>query len=136
MLFYSKGITGYVGVTDVVTIMIQLMNCNISGERFALVSENLSFESILLTIAKKMQVKKPSIELKPWMTAVVWRLDWLVSFVFKTKRNLSKYSANSLHSTEVISNEKIKNPEISGFKYEFQSIDMVLDVLLSNSKNQ
>lgn len=136
MSFYSKGITGYVGATDVVTIMIQLMNHNISGERFALVSENLSFEEIIFKIAEKMHVKNPSVEVKPWMSTVAWRLDWLFSFVFRTKRNLSKYSAKSLHSTELISNEKIKNPETSGFKYEFQSIDSVLDTLLSNSKNQ
>jgi hypothetical protein len=60
------------------------------------------------------------------MTAIGWRLDWFVSTFFGTKRKLSKYSANSLHSSDYISNKKIKNPEVSGLTFEFQSIDSVI----------
>ena len=76
-------------------------------------NENLSFEEIIFKIADKLNVKKPTFEVKPWMTSIAWRLDWLVSTVFRSKRKITKYGANSLHSKEIISNEKIKNPEIS-----------------------
>jgi nucleoside-diphosphate-sugar epimerase len=128
--FYTKGTTGYVSVFDVVKVMHLLMKSTVSGERFSLIAENLSFEEIIFKIADKLNVKKPTFEVKPWMTSMAWRLDWLVSTVFRTNRNITKYGANSLHSKEIISNEKIKNPEISGLNYEFQSINTVLDEII------
>lgn len=124
--FYTNGTTGYVGVTDVVKIMIQLMDSDISGERFIVIAENVSFKEVIFSIAEKLDAKKPKIEAKPLMTAIGWRLDWFVSTLFRTKRKLSKYSANSLHSSDFISNEKIKNPEVSGLNFEFQSIESVI----------
>lgn len=126
--FYTKGSTGYIGVNDVVKTMVLLMKSDISGERFALVSENISFDKIIFTIADKLKVKKPSFEAKPWMTSFAWRIDAVLSFIFRKKRKISKFSANSLHAQETISNSKIKN----ALNYNFQSIDNVLDEIIKN----
>lgn len=126
--FYSKGSTGYIGINDVVKTMVLLMKSDISGERFALVSENISFDKIIFTIADKLKVKKPSFEAKPWMTSFAWRIDAVLSFIFRKKRKISKFSANSLHAQETISNSKIKN----ALNYNFQSIDNVLDEIIKN----
>lgn len=126
--FYSKGSTGYIGVNDVVKTMVLLMKSDISGERFALISENISFDKIIFTIADKLKVKKPSFEAKPWMTSLAWRIDAVLSFIFRKKRKISKFSANSLHAQETISNSKIKN----ALNYNFQSIDNVLDEIIKN----
>jgi dihydroflavonol-4-reductase len=128
--FYSNGTTGYVGVFDVVKTMQLLMKSSISGERFTLVSENLSFKEVIFKIAEKLNTKEPSFEVKPWMTSFAWRLDWLISTCFRTKRNLSKYSANSLHSKEFITNDKIKN----ALNIKFQSIDSVLNEIIDLDK--
>jgi nucleoside-diphosphate-sugar epimerase len=128
--FYTNGSTAYVGISDVVKIMIQLMKSTIVGERFTVVAENLTFKKVIFSIAENLNAKKPKIEAKTWMTAIGWRLDWFVSIIFRTKRNLSKYSANSLHSSEFISNEKIKN----ALNFEFQSIDSVIKEVVSQQK--
>ena len=132
--FYTNGSTGYVGVTDVVKIMIRLMNSTIVSERFTVVAENLTFKKVIFLIAENLNAKKPKIEAKPWMTAICWRLDLFISTIFRTKRKLSKYSANSLHSSDFISNEKIKNPEVSGLNFEFQSIDSVIKEVCAKHK--
>ena len=132
--FYTNGSTGYVGVTDVVKIMIRLMNSTIVSERFTVVAENLTFKKVIFLIAENLNAKKPKIEAKPWMTAIGWRLDLFISTIFRTKRKLSKYSANSLHSSDFISNEKIKNPEVSGLNFEFQSIDSVIKEVCAKHK--
>lgn len=132
--FYTNGSTGYVGVTDVVKIMIRLMNSTIVSERFTLVAENLTFKKVIFLIAENLNAKKPKIEAKPWMTAIGWRLDLFISTIFRTKRKLSKYSANSLHSSDFISNEKIKNPEVLGLNFEFQSIDSVIKEVCAKHK--
>lgn len=120
--FYTQGISAYVGVWDVVHIMVRLMQSSITGERYTLVSENLSFEKIITQIAHKLGVPIPTYEAKPWLLGILWRIDWLWSILFGTRRRLSKYSAHSLCSTSLISNYKIKN----ALGYEFQSIESVI----------
>lgn len=128
--FYTHGSTGYVGVTDVVKVMILLMQSDSTGERFTVISENLTFKKVIFQIAEKLQVKKPTIEAKPWMLGIAWRLDWLVSTFFRTKRKLSKDGANSLLSAHFISNAKIKN----ALGFEFQSIDSVIAEVIGLGK--
>jgi dihydroflavonol-4-reductase len=130
IFFYTNGSTGYVGVSDVAKIMIQLMKSDSIGERFSVISENLTFKDVIFRIAENLNVKKPTIEAKPWMTSLAWRLDWISSTFFRTKRKLSKYSANSLHSSDFISNEKIKN----ALNYEFQSIDNIVKEVVALQK--
>ena len=120
--FYTNGSTAYVGVTDVVKIMIELMKSDIVGERFTVVSENLTFKEVIFKIAENLKAKRPKIEAKPWMLSIAWRLDWFISTFFRTQRKLSKHSAKALNSADYISNEKIKN----ALNYEFQSIDSVI----------
>ncbi|TBX70674.1 NAD-dependent epimerase/dehydratase family protein [Flavobacterium silvisoli] len=128
--FYTKGTTGYVGVDDLVKIMIQLLRIYESGERYIVVAENLSFQDVIFNIADKVQAKKPTIEAKPWMLSLAWRWDWFCSTFFKTKRRLSKYSALALTSADFISNEKIKRQ----LNYEFQSMDSVIEEVVRLSK--
>jgi len=120
--FYTKGISAYVGAMDVVKIMVLLMQSSINGERYTIISENVSYEKIIAQIAEKFTAKKPTIEAKAWLLGLAWRIDWLLSTLFRAKRKLSKYSAQALCSTTLISNNKIKG----AFQYEFQSIDDVI----------
>lgn len=128
--FYTNGSTAYVGVTDVVKIMIQLMKSDIAGERYIVIAENRSFKNIIFEIAAKLNARKPKMEAKPWFLNILWRLDWLTSMIFRTKRKLSRYTVSSLTSSELISNQKIKN----ALNYEFQDIDSVIAEVISLQK--
>ena len=120
--FYTLGTSGYISVFDVVKSMHQLMKSPIHGERFILISENLTFKEVIYSIAENLNSFKPNWEIKPWMTFIGWRIDWLLSTIFRSKRRLSKYSAISLHSKDFIANDKIKN----ALNFKFQSIDSVI----------
>ena len=124
--FYTNGTSGYISVIDVVTIMHQLMNSDGNGERFVLISENYTYKSILTTIAKKIGARTPTIKAKPWLLNLAWRFDWFASKVFRTKRKLSKHSVQSLQSTELFSNEKIKKQ----LDYSFRDLDNYLNELV------
>lgn len=124
--FYTLGSSAYVSVIDVVKIMQKLMHSEISGERFTVIAENRTYKDIIFTIAEKMGVSKPSIEAKSWLLNLSWRLDGLFSFVFRTKRKLSKQAAQSLQNTDLISNEKVKQQ----LNYAFEPIDSYLDVVI------
>ena len=53
--FYSEGVTGFVGVKDVINCMVKLMESNYKNERFIVVSENKSFKEVLFYIADSNQ---------------------------------------------------------------------------------
>lgn len=63
--FYTRGINGFVDVRDVARIMAGLAESNISGERFLLVSENISYRDLFTMMAQYLETKPPTIEIKP-----------------------------------------------------------------------
>ena len=64
-------------------------------------------------------MKPPTVHVQSWFTEIVWRLDWLYATLFFQKRKMSKAMARSLHSSEVISNEKIATL----LHFKFQDIE-------------
>ena len=117
--FFTKGRTAFVTVNDVVLIASTLMKSQIAGERFVVVSANINFETILKTIAGQSSVLVSAIEIKPWMMEVSWRIDWLMSNILGTKRNVTKSMALSLFATELFSNNKTKQT----LNYQFENIE-------------
>jgi dihydroflavonol-4-reductase len=106
--YYTLGRTGFVAVTDVVKIAIQLMKSEIRNERFTLIAQNIVFREVLNSIADSLKVKKPTIHAKPLLIEIGWRMDWLLAAVFKRKRELTRATAKASFSTQEYSNEKIK----------------------------
>ncbi len=104
--FYTHGVTGYVDVNDVARAMYQLLKSEINGERFILVSENLSYKLLMDYVAAELKVKKPDTYARRWLTSLGWRIDWLLAF-FGKNRKLSRDAARALHSVTKYSNEKI-----------------------------
>jgi nucleoside-diphosphate-sugar epimerase len=116
--FYTTGSAGYVAVTDVVNIMSRLMNSECTGEKYILVAENHNYKEILHYIAGKMGVKKPTLLAGAGLLNLGYRLDWILSTIFQTKRKLSKTSVDSLISPTVFSSNKI----IEELNYSFEDI--------------
>lgn len=125
--FYTKGSTGFVSVNDVVKISEQLMESEISGERFIVVTSNIPFENLLIQLAKALKKSPPSIYAKPWMTTISWKIDWVMATFFLRKRTLSKTVAQSLHTSDFISNDKIKMI----LNYDFQSIETYIPEIVA-----
>ena len=121
--FYTEGVTGFIGVKDVVKAMVLLMNSDINNERFILVSENKSFKDILFAIADGLHKKRPYIKIGEFTSAILWRIDWLLTLITPKEPLLTKNSAKSSHSKSFYSSKKIK--EKTGF--EFELIDNVIN---------
>ncbi|WP_343328312.1 NAD-dependent epimerase/dehydratase family protein [Polaribacter staleyi] len=126
--YYTKGVTGFVGVKDVVEVMIQLMNSSIKNERFILVSENKSFKEILCSIARYFGKKEPTKNIKPWQTGVFWRFSWFLSLITRKEPLLSKYSARSAHSVSKYSSEKVEK----SLSFQFEKIEDVIKRVCNN----
>ncbi len=123
--FYTHGTCGMVTVEDVVNIMLLLMASDISGERYILTSENLSYKEMLDCIADGMRKKRPSVYATKLMASVGWRMDWLLSKLLMRKRMLTRGMARSSYATDKYSNEKI----ITATGYTFAPIKPALEKL-------
>ncbi|EPR73280.1 3-beta hydroxysteroid dehydrogenase/isomerase family protein [Winogradskyella psychrotolerans RS-3] len=123
MPYYTTGVTGYIDVWDVVKAMEQLMHSTIKNEGFILVTENLSFQTFLTKTAKKLEVKPPTKEAKPWLLGIAWRLDWLQHLLFGKRRSLSKQTAKSALSVTNYDASKI----INSLNFEFKPIDKSIE---------
>ena len=105
--FYTKGVTGFIAVPDVVRIAIQLMKNEHSNERFTLIAENIVFQDLLNTIADSLNVKRPYIHAIPMLMNLSYKIDWLISNVFGQKRKLDWATAKASYAKNWYSNEKI-----------------------------
>lgn len=130
--FYTHGTCGIVAVEDVVNVMIRLMASDISGERYIVASDNLSYKEILDAIADGMKKKRPSVYATKLMAAFGWRMDWLISKVLMRKRMLTKGMARSSYATDKYTSEKL-NSELG---YVFTPMKPYLKELAAKYSNQ
>lgn len=113
--FYTKGVTGFIAVPDVVRITIQLMKNEYSNERFTLIAENLIFRDLLNAIADSLNVKRPYIHVNPLLMNLSYKIDWFISNVFGQKRKLDRATAKASYAKNWYSNEKISSTLDTGF---------------------
>ena len=116
---YTEGVGGYVDIFDVIHPMLQLMESNISNERFILVSENLSYKDFFIKVATQLGVNPPTKNTSQFMLSIAWRLDWLRASLRRKRRRLTKHTAKSLLTKSMFSNAKISK----ALTYKFKSID-------------
>lgn len=114
--------TGFVGVEDVVQVMIQLMNSSVRNEQFIVVSENLSFRNILRETARVLGKPEPSKPLKPWMVYLGWISEKFTSPFIRKERKLNRWSATTLFEDTFYSNDKVRER----LDYNFEPISQVI----------
>ncbi len=93
--FYTTGITGYVDVRDVAKAMVLAMQKGLWNKKYILNGENLSHKVVFETIARRLGKKPPTINAKPWMSAIAWRFAWLGSKITGKPSALSRDTARS-----------------------------------------
>lgn len=106
--FYPAGMTGFVDVRDVCSILLKLMQRNYINDRFIVSEGNHTYKELFQLIAESFQSKVPRRELKPFVTDIAWRLEFLRSRLFLRKPMLTKELHQSAHKQVRFSNEKIK----------------------------
>jgi phage portal protein BeeE len=96
-----------------------------------LVSENKSFKDVFFSIADAFEKKRPFKKIKPWQTAVFWRLAMLISRFTGKPPLISKHSAKSAHSISKYSSEKIKK----SLNYSFEPLEETVERVCRNYTN-
>ena len=122
-----SGGTSYVDVRDVAQISIELMEKNIFGERFILVSESAKYEEIGNSIRQKLG-KSPMKLLPNVVLKVGFYLNLLFGWLFSPLKMANKVNVQSVTEFNKISNKKIKEK----LNYEFIPLEESLAFHLEN----
>jgi dihydroflavonol-4-reductase len=108
LLFYTRGINGYVDVRDVADAMINLMNSNISGERYILNAVDLSFSELFNKISDSLHVKRPKYHAGKFLTALAWQAEFVRALLTGHDPIITKTSMRSAHAKQFYSSEKFR----------------------------
>lgn len=104
---YTKGVNGYVDVRDVAQIMVMLMKNSVSGERFILNSENLSYKELFTYIAEGLGTHPPKIYISNLLGGLAWRITKIISFFSGRKPVITKETAQTAMKKYEYSNKKL-----------------------------
>jgi len=119
--YAAPGITGYVGVHDVVRAIIHLMNSEISGERFILSEGDYSYAKVFGMIGDSLGVSRNLKLVTPSLLRKLSRLDAFAGF-FTGKRRITSEHVRAAFGEVHFSSEKIK----SAIGMEFTPMDQVI----------
>jgi dihydroflavonol-4-reductase len=123
MKFFSYGMTGYVGVWDVVRAMTMLMESDRAGERFLVTAENLTYKEVFDRVAEALGKRRPDIEGTRFMTELAWRLDWFKSKLLRLgNHTFTKERVRAARNITRFDNSKI----LKALGMEFEPIDEVI----------
>ena len=105
--FYSTGINGFVDVRDVAKTMIRLMESDITGERFVVSAENLTYKDLFSFIAQYLNKPAPRFEAKQWMGEIAWRIEHIKGLITNSKPLITKETAKTANNTYIYLNKKL-----------------------------
>ncbi|MEJ5302437.1 MAG: NAD-dependent epimerase/dehydratase family protein [Bacteroidales bacterium] len=135
--FYADGVTGYVDVRDVAKAAVIALMSNVSGERFILNGENLSFRDLFFTMADAMSIHKPYIRITRPIAELVWRLAWLGEKISGKPSPITHETARSAFQHYRYSAEKFKKQFDFQFTPIHETIAFTASLFLKeNSRNQ
>lgn len=114
--YYTSGTNAWVDVIDVAKIMHQLMNSNITGERFIVSTGNISYKDVFTSLANAMGRKPPHKKAGRLLSGLVWRLSVLKSWLTGNPSTLTRETARTAQRKAMYDNSKLLNT-LQGFSY-------------------
>ena len=131
--YAMSGSTAYIDVRDVSEIVISLMENNIFGERYILISESKKIVEVANFVRKKLRKSKSKV-LSKGILNFGYALNVLFGWLFPQLRMMSKVNLDTVTSNPIVSNEKIKQKLDYQFIPVFDSIDFHLKNYISDKK--
>lgn len=121
--FYTLGSLNYVDIEDLTEVIFQLINKQVSGERFIVNAGTITYKDFFEKVAPAFGKKPPSILIKPWMTEILWRIEALRSKLSGSSPLITKETAKSARTHFHYENKKVKTK----LNISFTPIDETID---------
>lgn len=134
--WYSDGMTGFVDVRDVAKAMIQLMESDISAQRFIVSAENITYQHLFNMIAKAFGKKMPAKKITPFLAKIVWRLEAIKSKITGKAPLVTKETAATALAKVKFDNSKLTKflPDFSYTPIE-DTISFTCNSFLNKQRN-
>lgn len=133
--FYTKGATGFVDVKDVVQSMVQLMESDISSERFILNGSNQSWQYFLQTVATVLEKPVPNQAASTFLSELYWRFEAIKSLFLRTNPLVTKETTRTAQESFTYSSEKIQQTLGYAFLPLEQSIQRIGQQFLKDQES-
>jgi nucleoside-diphosphate-sugar epimerase len=134
--YYTKGISGFVDVRDVVKAMILLMNEQqfeqVKNQRFILNAGNLSYQDFFNKIADGLNKPRPSNFASDIKLHIAWRMAQAASFFTGKRPVITRDTVSGTNQNNHYSGDKIIRT--TGFQYRSldSSIVDIADIFLKD----
>ena len=125
--YAMSGSSNYVDVRDVANIAIALMERNIFGERFLIISENKKLVEVANLIRQQLGKSQAKV-LPKWILNVGYVFNLLLGWLIPPLRLLNRINIQAVTSHHLLSNNKIKER----LDYQFIPITESIDFHLKN----
>lgn len=134
--YYTKGISGFVDVRDVVKAMIMLMDDQqfelVKNQRFILNAGNMSYQDLFNKIADGLKKPRPNNFASDIKLHIAWRMAKAGSFFTGKRPLITRDTVSGTNQKNHYSGEKIKRT--AGFEYRSldTSITDIADIFLKD----
>ena len=105
--WYTKGVNVFVGVEDVAEATVQLLDSDISQERYILNAENWPFQKLFNTIADNFGKPRPAREATKAMGELAWRMESMKAMLTGSKPLLTRETAKVAQSQTSFDNSAL-----------------------------
>lgn len=131
--WYTDGVTGLVDVLDVANVSIQLMESDITSQRFIISAENIAYRKLFDLIATGFGKKKPFKKVTPILASIVWRLEAIKAFFTGKPPLLTKETSNTAQAKVYFNNKKLLQylPQ-----FQYTTIEETVDRLCKEYKEK
>lgn len=114
--YYTQGINGFTDVNDVAEVMIRLMESDIQAQRFIVSADNWKYHDLFTEMAVQLDKRPPHIAVKPWMAAVLWRVEAVRSKITGKKALVTKETAHTAQLKVYYNSNKLLKA-LPGFEF-------------------
>jgi len=128
--FYINKRTGFVYVNDVIEFMIKIVYSPLKNERYILVSQSLSFKTVMDFIAETFKVKKPKIRVRKWMLYIVWFIQKILGLFKPLNLQITINTISKINKQTEYDNSKSE----ALFDFEYTSIKKAIDYIYKDYK--
>ncbi len=104
--WYTKGMSGFVDVIDVVKALMTIMDSSISGERFIISGCNTHYRTVFNLIATAFNKKIPHKKVTPFLAGIIWRLEAIKAIFTHKNPLLTKETAKTAQALVQFDNSK------------------------------
>lgn len=105
--WYTDGINGFVGVTDLAAMAVDMLESEVTMERYIVNGDNWSFRQLFTEMANALGKRPPHRKASPWMGQLAWRWEKIRSLFTGKKPLLTRETARVARSKTYFSAKKI-----------------------------